>query len=681
MSWTEFHPLIQEAGRTTLAVSLLALLVLALRKPFARRFGAKAAYALWLLPLVRFAMPPLPANWSLSGWLGFASNAAPDPVAMQTITRTAPDTALFVPEMLAAPPPVVEMTIAAPNSASLMGAVLAQMPIILVSLWVTGTVLWLGRSIYQQRQFLQLIRDDSEPASAAMQSAMLQMARQLGLKSPPAIRQSLLCSGPLVTGLVNPVILLPMWFEDDYTADEQRDAIVHELTHIRRRDLWAFQIARLVAATQWFNPLVYMALKAFRTDQESACDADVLNQDQISPAAYGRTLVKAARLARPSDRKIAAASLTLAHPIKERLIMMQHPIPTLRSRLLGTTIAATIGAAALFATASCASSALADEPESETFVWSSHSEADDNRQMVLLSDPFSELHPKFIALGEMDFDDFDVEFNFEMAELELEMQDLQASLSGLESLEGLAELELLTSAADGIFIMKDGELPADFEIRIEKWAEEVEKQAEQIEEQAELLEERNQEIQIRLVRKAEAISEGHEARRKSWALKMEQEFDQDFEANIEAATEAVESLAEQCEARGEDDPTPEIVSAVDAESGETYRALCVNGERDVLKSDSLADWVQGRSDLSDAEKSTFMQNRSQHKRVEVIRSGVSAFHLDDDGPTRVIVKSTGGGAGAHRIIGRTIAIERPEMPEAPEAPEAPAQPELDGSDD
>jgi len=298
-----------------------------------------------------------------------------------------------------------------------------------------------------------------------------------------------------------------------------------------------------------------------------------------------------------------------------------------------------------------------------------------------LSDPFSELHPKLIALGEMDFDDFDVEFNFEMAELELEMQDLHASLSGLESLEGLAELDLLTSGADGIFIMKDGELPADFEIRIEKWAEEVEKQAEQIEEQAELLEERNQEIQIRIERKAEAISEGHEARRKSWALKMEQEFDQDFEANIEAATEAVESLAEQCEARGAEDPTPEIVSAVDAESGETYRALCVNGERDVLKSDSLADWVQGRSDLSDAEKSTFMQNRSQHKRVEVIRSGVPAFHLDDDGSTRVIVKSTGGGPGAHRIIGRTIAIERPEMPEAPEAPEAPAEPELDGSDD
>ena len=71
MSWTEFHPLIQEATLTTFAVGLLVLLVLAIRKPFAKRYGAKAAYLLWALPLARFVMPPLPGNWSLAGWLGF----------------------------------------------------------------------------------------------------------------------------------------------------------------------------------------------------------------------------------------------------------------------------------------------------------------------------------------------------------------------------------------------------------------------------------------------------------------------------------------------------------------------------------------------------------------------------------------------------------------------------------
>lgn len=317
MSWTEFHPVVQEALRTTFAVGLLITLVLVVRKPFSRRFGAKAGYLLWALPLVRFVMPPLPGNWSLSGLLGWTpgtpSSATPNEFTAPAIVfNTSPDPA----EMIAAEPAtavperafepaatfIQTTTEAATSGTSLLEAVLVQAPLILTIVWVAGTVLWLGRSIYQQRQFLQLIEDDSQPANEETATETVRIARQLGLKRVPEVRASLLCSGPLVTGLKNPVILLPMWFEDDYTIGERRDAIIHELMHLKRRDLWAFQAARIIAATQWFNPLVHLGLHAFRTDQESACDADVINRAKLSPAAYGRTLVKAARLARPSDR-------------------------------------------------------------------------------------------------------------------------------------------------------------------------------------------------------------------------------------------------------------------------------------------------------------------------------------------------------------------------------------------
>ena len=42
---------------SALSVSLLILLVLALRGPVARQFGARAAYALWLAPLLRLVAP------------------------------------------------------------------------------------------------------------------------------------------------------------------------------------------------------------------------------------------------------------------------------------------------------------------------------------------------------------------------------------------------------------------------------------------------------------------------------------------------------------------------------------------------------------------------------------------------------------------------------------------------
>ncbi|MDB5720947.1 MAG: hypothetical protein JWP15_1565, partial [Alphaproteobacteria bacterium] len=47
-------------AETLAGSTLLMLLVLALRRPVARIFGALWAYALWLIPAVRLILPPLP---------------------------------------------------------------------------------------------------------------------------------------------------------------------------------------------------------------------------------------------------------------------------------------------------------------------------------------------------------------------------------------------------------------------------------------------------------------------------------------------------------------------------------------------------------------------------------------------------------------------------------------------
>ena len=140
MSWTEFHPLIQEATLTTFAVGLLVLLVLVIRKPFAMRFGAKAAYLLWALPLARFVTPPLPGNWSLAGFLGFsrpAPHAEPlpaiEPIAENVfvssrLAETIHESVIVAPHTETVAP--VELTWTAPIEASEIGAALPPMPTI-----------------------------------------------------------------------------------------------------------------------------------------------------------------------------------------------------------------------------------------------------------------------------------------------------------------------------------------------------------------------------------------------------------------------------------------------------------------------------------------------------------------------------------------------------------------------
>ena len=638
----EINPVLANGLQTSLAVAILFALVLIVRRPFARSFGAKAAYALWLLPVARLFMPPLPSSLSLFGMLAPRTPAA-EPHALMTdrVIAHAPPAA-STPDLSAIPlaPSVTEVSASAAPVATepgLLSGLVSALPGLVLPVWLLGMALMLGLAWRRQAVFHGLIRVDSSEASDAVRETAHEIAATLNVRRPFEVRTSLLNGSPLVTGLFRPVILLPEWFEADYSPREQRDALTHELMHVKRGDLFALQAAQIVLALQWFNPLAYLAIRAFRVDQEAACDADVLRAGTSSAFSYGRTLVKAARLAGPADCAFSGANLTLAHPIKERLILMQNSAPTLRRRLLGSTLAVTLGSAAIFATASCAASAAPkDSPASElaggeetegenktrVYRFSSHPESD-GHHFVLLSDPFEKLKPRLDKVHKLDISDLEEEMEFLSIELsEIGKFDFSSleKLEELGKLEGLAELGNLNldfdlqfdgmdietvETEDGvkiiipnqeIFISKlDGDA---LEIEIEKIAAVAEAQAEQAEKYALIIEQRMEGKAERM----EEIGAQIEAR-------VEAAFEGGLEEDLEAAGEVVEELADQCEARQENLLEPVILS-VEGADGDTYRALCVNGEGDRLQASEVKAFVANHPDLSDEEKERFAEQRS-----------------------------------------------------------------------
>ena len=72
----------------------------------------------------------------------------------------------------------------------------------------------------------------------------------------------LTCPGlsvPMLAGLLRPALLLP---DRMPAGDALRFSLLHELTHFRRRDIWRKALALWVRAVHWFNPLVWLALRA-----------------------------------------------------------------------------------------------------------------------------------------------------------------------------------------------------------------------------------------------------------------------------------------------------------------------------------------------------------------------------------------------------------------------------------
>ncbi|HEY9142643.1 MAG TPA: TonB family protein [Arenimonas sp.] len=144
-------------------------------------------------------------------------------------------------------------------------------------------------------------------------------------------------ASPAVFGLWRPRIVLPGDFTARYDTREQALLLAHEREHIRRRDIPAQALAAALACVFWFNPLVHIAARRFRLDQELACDAAVLRRHPKDRRSYGEAMLKT---------QLAATSLPLGchwpsrHPLKERITMLKQSSPSAARRRAGSAVIA-----------------------------------------------------------------------------------------------------------------------------------------------------------------------------------------------------------------------------------------------------------------------------------------------------------------------------------------------------
>lgn len=127
-----------------------------------------------------------------------------------------------------------------------------------LGLWVAGAS---SIALYLISQYAQLARSVSNPMT--------------GIKNTWFARRA---TTPMLFGLLAPKILLPASFTRLFCPVQQQLVLEHENTHLRHGDhLWN-ALALAILTVFWFNPLVWLALRSFRINQELACDNQVLRQ-------------------------------------------------------------------------------------------------------------------------------------------------------------------------------------------------------------------------------------------------------------------------------------------------------------------------------------------------------------------------------------------------------------------
>jgi beta-lactamase regulating signal transducer with metallopeptidase domain len=311
---------------TLIVTAALMALVLVLRRPVARHFGAEIAYLLWAIPLARLFMPPVVQTIEV-------------PVSAPS-AQDMPGTAAMAMPVADIASPVDAM----PEPAFANGLLVdADWFAICVTIWLCGAAIFL---IAQLSAYLQNRRELLEDAVEVSRMDDIRVIEIAGI------------AGPFAFGLWRRYIALPIGFTQAYNPMERELALAHERSHHRAGDLWANFAALAMLSLHWFNPVAWMAWRAFRFDQEAACDARVLRRrSSAERTAYARAIAKAA-----TGHTLAFASpLNPKEKIVERLKIMKQQDTSRTRKWLGGTL---IGSGLITAMAMTATVSYAVQPVS-----------------------------------------------------------------------------------------------------------------------------------------------------------------------------------------------------------------------------------------------------------------------------------------------------------------------------
>ena len=183
--------------------------------------------------------------------------------------------------------------------------------------WGAGSALMILRWVRGQWILKQWLRDSVPVVGDDWNVCVAECGSMLGLKSNPDVRLKRGLSSPVVAGLWHPVILMPEGAEH-WKLETRKMAMLHELAHVQRKDLWLRMAADLTCALHWYNPLVRWMRAKLLSQCEYACDAWVIDAG-ANQRSYILALCDVLESALGEPRPVGLLAMSDHAPLKTRV--------------------------------------------------------------------------------------------------------------------------------------------------------------------------------------------------------------------------------------------------------------------------------------------------------------------------------------------------------------------------
>src|ERR1700722_11068078 len=264
-------------ARASWQAAVLVVMVALVQLLFRKKLGASWRYALWLLVVARLLLRVSPH--SAVSLFNFApaesTHAKPEPVIAAAETLPIAPGAIAAEQASAAEPGGAPTATQAPgreehhetSPAELKKATAPERSVRSLpwreALATIGAVIWgLGagllalRVLAQNLAFAHRLRGARAVTDAGTLALFEQCKASLGVGQPVGLVETGEVKSPALHGFFRPCLLLPARMIGEFSQKELRYIFLHELAHVKRRDMAVHWAATVLGVLHWFNPVL-----------------------------------------------------------------------------------------------------------------------------------------------------------------------------------------------------------------------------------------------------------------------------------------------------------------------------------------------------------------------------------------------------------------------------------------
>lgn len=289
-----FGQLFQIIFQTSITASILIGLILILKKFAKGRLGIKFQYTLWFFIILRLMIFNLPeSTFSIFNLINRIGNNI---LLLFSNTKTSFGNMLEQrsgKSNIIANHDTILGTINSMNFSSneVMTSSLSNVTI-LSFIWLIVMLIIFTYILLVYWKLKNEINSKSISNNTEFLTMLKYCKNKMKIKKDISIVETSIVKTPALFGYFKPIILIPKNINDIIPSDKLRYVFLHELSHLKRKDVVINWIIIFLKTIYWFNPIVQYGFKKMKEDMEVCCDSLALSHTEDEEVIeYGFTII------------------------------------------------------------------------------------------------------------------------------------------------------------------------------------------------------------------------------------------------------------------------------------------------------------------------------------------------------------------------------------------------------